>query len=153
MLRISKLTDYAIQVMVCLYSADQLKSGCLLNTQKLAERIYLEPPTVSKVIKLLCKQGLVESIRGAQGGYRLAHEGATVSVADIIAAIEGPIAMTECSVDENLCGQQSVCGLSTNWRRISDAVSEALSSVSLAEMAGPVDPRQIPDLQIATLTA
>lgn len=147
------MTDYAIQVMVSLYSADQLEPGIMLSTHKLAERIHLEPPTVSKVMKLLCQQELVKSIRGAHGGYLLERSGEQISVAEIITAIEGPIAMTECSVEDNLCGQQSVCGLSTNWRRISEAVASALSGVSLADMSGPVDSRQIPNLHIATLIA
>ena len=152
MLRISKMTDYAIQIMVSLHSANQGKTGAMLSTLKLAERTHLETPTVSKVLKLLCQQKLVKSIRGAHGGYLLERAGEEISVAQIIAAIEGPIAMTECSVEDNICGQQSVCGLSANWRRISEAVADALSEVSLADMAGPVDHRQIPDLQIATLT-
>jgi len=152
MLRISKMTDYAIQMMVSLYRADQMEPGALLNTQILADRVHLETPTTSKVMKLLCQQQLVKSIRGAHGGYILVRSGEQISVADIIAAIEGPIAMTECSVEDNLCDHQSVCGLSTNWRRISEAVADALSGVSLSDMAGPVDPRKIPNLHIQTLT-
>jgi DNA-binding IscR family transcriptional regulator len=73
-----------------------------------------------------------------------------VSVAEIISAIEGPIAMTECSVEEGLCSQEDVCGLRGNWQRISVAVAEAIERVSLAEMAQPTSPVKNP-LRITTL--
>ncbi len=75
-----------------------------------------------------------------------------ISVAEIIAAIEGPIAMTECSVEEGLCAQESICSLRGNWQRISVAVARAMEGVSLAEMAQPVKPGARP-LHITTLNA
>ena len=146
MLRISKMTDYAIMVMVEL----QASHGELLTAHVLAERSRLELPTVSKVLKLLVKTNLVDSCRGANGGYRLERKAKDISVAEIIAAIEGPIAMTECSVEEGLCAQEADCSLRGNWQRISVAVAKAMESVSLAEMAQPVKPNADP-LQITTL--
>jgi len=96
MLRISKMTDYAIMVMVELLASQ----GEVLSAHALAERSRLELPTVSKVLKLLVKTGLVESYRGANGGYSLERNAQDISVAEIITAIEGPIAMTECSTEE-----------------------------------------------------
>jgi FeS assembly SUF system regulator len=148
MLRISKMTDYAIMVMVELHAA----RGEVLSAQALAERSHLELPTVSKVLKLLVKVGLVDSYRGANGGYRLERKAEDISVAEIIAAIEGPIAMTECSVQEGLCAQEAICSLRGNWQRISIAVANAMEGVTLAEMAQPVKPTATP-LHITTLTA
>jgi FeS assembly SUF system regulator len=148
MLRISKMTDYAIMVMVELNAS----RGELLTAQVLAERSRLELPTVSKVLKMLVKTNLVDSYRGASGGYRLERSAEDISVAEIIAAIEGPIAMTECSVEEGLCAQEDVCGLRGNWQRISIAVATAMEGVSLAEMAQPVKPGARP-LHITTLNA
>jgi FeS assembly SUF system regulator len=145
MLRISKMTDYAIMVMVEL----QASQGDVLNAQALAERSHLELPTVSKVLKLLVKTNLVNSYRGASGGYTLERDAKDISVADIIAAIEGPIAMTECSVEEGLCAQEEICSLRGNWQRISVAVAKAMQGVSLAEMAQPVEATASP-LQITT---
>jgi FeS assembly SUF system regulator len=140
------MSDYAIMVMVELSAAE----GEVLNAHALAERSHLELPTVSKVLKLLVKAGLVDSFRGAAGGYSLQRDAENVSVADIISAIEGPIAMTECSVEEGLCSQEDVCGLRGNWQRISMAVAEAIERVTLAEMAQPVSPLKNP-LRITTL--
>ena len=148
MLRISKMTDYAIMVMVELHAS----RGEVLKAHALAERSHLELPTVSKVLKLLVRTGLVDSYRGANGGYSLEREAKEISVAEIIAAIEGPIAMTECSVEEGLCAQEANCGLRGNWQRISVEVVKAMEGVSLAEMAQPVKPTAAP-LHITTLNA
>ncbi len=147
------MTDYAIQLLASLYSAEQLQTGSMFSAIRLAERTHLEAPTVSKVMKILCQQNLVQSARGAQGGYFLKRDGNDISVAEIIAAIEGPIAMTECLIEDGLCGQQAVCDMTANWRRVSAAVVDALAAVSLAEMASPLNPRQITGLQIRTLGA
>jgi len=147
-LRISKLTDYAILLMAELAAEDQQ----VLSAQALSERSGLELPTVSKVLKLLTRDGLVRSFRGASGGYRIERPAAEISVAEIIGAIEGPIAMTECSVDTGLCQQEDNCNLRGNWQRISTAVAEAMQRVSLAEMARPRRP-SAPGLRIATFNS
>ena len=147
MLRISKLTDYAILMMV-----ELARDGEMLSAHALAERVHVEVPTASKVLKLLAGYELLESYRGANGGYRVSRTAAEISVADVIAAIEGPIAMTECSVEEGLCAQEDNCGLRSNWQRISLAVAQALRDVSLAEMSAPVGGKSNP-LQITTLIA
>ena len=148
MLRISKMTDYAIMVMVELHAS----RGEVLTAHALAEHSHLELPTVSKVLKLLVKTGLIDSYRGVNGGYSLERKAQDISVAEIIAAIEGPIAMTECSVEEGLCAQEALCGLRGNWQRISVAVANAMEGVSLAEMAQPVKSTAEP-LHITTLNA
>ena len=147
MLRISKLTDYAILMMV-----ELTRDGEMLSAHALSERIHVEVPTASKVLKLLAGSGLLESYRGASGGYRVSRTAAEISVAEVIAAIEGPIAMTECSIEEGLCAQEDNCGLRSNWQRISLAVAQALRDVSLAEMSAPMGRKSNP-LQITTLNA
>jgi FeS assembly SUF system regulator len=149
MLRISKLTDYAILVMVELCTTKDE----LLSAQALAERCGLETPTVSKVLKSLARAGLVSSRRGASGGYRAVSAPEGVSVADVISAMEGPIAMTECSVDEGLCSVEASCSARDNWQKVSRAVAGALQKISLADMSRP---REWPagdrtGLEIATL--
>jgi len=147
MLRISKLTDYAILMMV-----ELARDGEMLSAHALAERVHVEVPTASKVLKLLAGGDLLESYRGANGGYRVSRAAAEISVAEVIAAIEGPIAMTECSVEDGLCSQEDNCDLRSNWQRISQAVAQALRDVSLAEMSAPVSSASNP-LRITTLIA
>ncbi len=139
------MTDYAILLMV-----ELTRDREMLSAHALAERIHVEVPTASKVLKLLTGSGLLDSFRGANGGYRVSKRASEISVAEVIAAIEGPIAMTECSVEEGLCSQEDNCGLRGNWQRISLAVAEALSDVSLAEMSMPLSRKPDP-LQIMTL--
>jgi len=147
MLRISKLTDYAILLMVELN-----REGETLSAHVLADRIHVEVPTAGKVLKLLAGAGLLKSYRGSSGGYRVTRPASEVSVAEVIAAIEGPIAMTECSVEPGLCHQEDSCGLRSNWRRISLAVAHALANVSLAEMSAPLKHASA-GLRIATLNS
>ncbi len=133
MLRVSKLTDYATVVMTALADAPDE----VMSAQSLAERARLELPTVSKVLKQLGAAGLVESFRGASGGYRLTRAPAEISIAEIVIAMEGPISMTECSAQSGLCDHERHCGMRGNWQRISQAIETALRSVSLADMQKP----------------
>jgi len=133
MLRVSKLTDYATVIMTALAES----SDSVLSAQDVAARARLELPTVSKLLKQLGHAGLVESFRGVNGGYRLAHEPAQITIAQIVTAMEGPIGMTECSAQVGLCDHESHCGVRVNWQRINQAIAHALASVTLADMLKP----------------
>lgn len=130
MLRVTKLTDYATVVLTVLAARPQT----VMSATELAEHSGLESPTVSKLLKPLAQAGLVEGFRGASGGYRLAREPARISLVEIVEAMEGPLAITECSLHDGQCGISEQCGVSGNWRRINDVVADALRAVSLAQM-------------------
>ena len=133
MLRVTKLTDYATVVLTALAAAPD-RVHCAAD---LAERAGLEVPTVAKVLKPLAQAGLVEGFRGAHGGYRLAREAARISLIEIVEAMEGPLAMTQCSLHADACGIEQSCGVRANWRRINDVVADALRGVTLADMLAP----------------
>ena len=133
MLRVTKLTDYATVVLTVLAGA----SETMLSANCLAERAGLEAPTVAKVLKPLAQAGLVQAFRGATGGYRLARPASEISLVEIVEAMEGPLAMTECSVHDGHCGIEQSCGARANWRRINDVVADALRRVTLADMTLP----------------
>ena len=133
MLRVTKLTDYATVVLTVLAA----RPGEVLSAPELAEQAGLEAPTVAKVLKPLAAAGLVAGFRGANGGYRLARTAADINLVEIVEAMEGPLAMTECSVHDGQCGIEASCGVRANWRRINDVVADALRGVSLAQMLGP----------------
>ena len=137
MLRVSKLTDYATVVMTCLAAAGE----GVMSAQALAERARLEVPTVSKLLKQLAQAGLVMSSRGINGGYRLAHAPARITIADIVTAMEGPIGMTECSAHAGMCDHEPHCGVRVNWQRINQAIAQALAGVTLADMLRPLPKR------------
>lgn len=134
MLKLGKLTDYATVLMTVL-AANPLRA---MPTRELSERTHVAAPTVSKLLKALARNGLVESLRGVHGGYRLARPAADISVADIIAALEGPIAITQCSVHQGGCAIEPFCGVRNNWRFINRAIRTALDSVSLEQMTLPM---------------
>jgi FeS assembly SUF system regulator len=133
MLRLSKLTDYGTVILACMARSP----GAVYTAAELAQVTHLAPPTVSKLLKQLSRGGLLESYRGAQGGYALARPAEEISAVAIIDALEGPVAITECSLDYTRCGIEPVCTIGHNWRRISLAIREALQGVTLAQLAQP----------------
>jgi len=142
MIKLSKLTDYAIVVM-----SDLGRPGLPVQTVlQTAERTGVPGPTVAKLMKSLVPAGLMVSQRGAAGGYQLARPPAEISIADIICALEGPIALTAC-VDgsDDACGVERLCPMRGNWEKVNRAVRTALETVCLADMMFPAWPLHIPE--------
>jgi len=134
MLRVSKLTDYATVILTHIaHQSDELHAASDITHQT-----GVALPTVSKVLKLLTKEGILLSTRGSKGGYILAKKPSETNVAEVIAAIEGPISMTECSTDAGVCEQESSCEIKGNWNLINRAIYTALEAVTLADMVAPV---------------
>ena len=132
MLRISKLTDYGTVILA--YMAAQ--QGRLLAAGEVAERTGIAPPTVSKLLKKLQRSGLVASTRGSHGGYQLARPAAQVTAAQILDALDGPVAITECSGQHSSCGIEASCKISHTWQRLNSAIRQALNDVTLAQLSG-----------------
>ena len=132
MLRIGKLTDYATVILATLAS-DRSR---LQNATALAERTHIAAPTVSKLLKQLQRAGLVVSTRGTHGGYQLARDPEAISAATILDALEGPLALTECSSATGHCGIEHTCSTGRAWQRLNVAIRRSLSEVSLAQLAG-----------------
>lgn len=130
MLRLSKLTDYAVVTLV------QLAQGGTVQTSPgIAATTGIPEPTVAKVLKALAAGGLVASQRGARGGYRLLRPLAAVPVADVIAVIDGPIALTACVEGAGLtCEAEHSCPVRGRWDPVNEAIREALSAITLADM-------------------
>jgi FeS assembly SUF system regulator len=133
MLRVTKLTDYATVVLTVLAA----RPGQVLSATELAEAAGLEATTVAKLLKPLAQAGLVIGLRGVNGGYRLARDAAAISLIEVVQAMEGPLAITECSQDHNNCGIAHQCGVRSQWRLINDVLADALRSVTLAQMLQP----------------
>ena len=132
MLKLSRMTDYAV---VVLSQMARHQADCL-TAQDLTEMTALPQPTVAKVLKLLAKASVVESRRGTLGGYVLDRSADEVTVAEIIAAIDGPVALTAC-VDgqEGDCTVEALCPMRGRWDMLNTAVQTALASVSLAQIS------------------
>ena len=132
MIRISKMTDYATVLLAALAHA----GGERLSTAALAERTHIAATTVAKVLKLLHRGGLVHSTRGLHGGYALAKPAAAISAAAILDALEGPVAVTDCSAGSGHCQIETTCGVGRAWQRVNLAIRRSLYDVSLAQLAG-----------------
>jgi len=132
MLRIGKLTDYAT-VILAILAADRTR---LLTATALSDRTHIASPTVAKLLKQLHHAGLVNSTRGTRGGYQLARDPENISAAAILDALEGPIALTECSAGSGNCDIEHTCSVGRTWQRLSMAVRRSLSEVTLAQLAG-----------------
>lgn len=142
MLRLSKLTDYGIVIMT--YLAKEPAAVRAANDVSAGTRVA--PPTVSKILKLLHRGGLVVSCRGPLGGYRLAREPQQISVAEVVDALEGPVAVTECTSASGNCVQASHCSVRANWERINQAIRQALEGVTLQQMLAPATSSAAPDV-------
>lgn len=133
MLRLSKLTDYATVILSYMVTAQ----ADLISCAEISHGTGIALPTVSKILKSLVREGLVESVRGARGGYRLERPAESISVADIVRVLEGPIAVTECSISDHNCEQSPGCRIRGNWTVINLAIQTALESVSVVDLAPP----------------
>ncbi|MCP1726765.1 FeS assembly SUF system regulator [Natronospira proteinivora] len=136
MLRLSKLTDYATVVLAHLARHPEMRH----SAADVAQRTGLGSPTVSKVLKALARGGLVTSTRGAAGGYALARHATDISAADIIDAIEGPVAVTECSHEDGDCSLESICGVGQGWQKINNVIRNTLTEITLDELIRPEFP-------------
>jgi FeS assembly SUF system regulator len=132
MLRISRLTDYATVLLATLAGEPQR----VQTAASLAEQTRIAAPTVSKLLKQLQRAGLVTSTRGLHGGYQLARPAAQISAAAILDALEGPVALTDCSVGHGQCEIEATCRVGRVWQRLNLAILRALYDVSLAQLAG-----------------
>ncbi len=132
MLRLSKLTDYAVVVLTRLGEA---APDSIETAPGIARCTGVPEPTVAKVLKALAQSGLVAATRGARGGYRLTGRLSDITVADIIAAIDGPIALTACVDGAAMnCEVACQCAVRGRWNLVNDAIRDALSAISLADM-------------------
>jgi FeS assembly SUF system regulator len=143
MVRLGKLTDYGLVLMTIFARGDGLP---LRTARDLAVESRLPLSTVSKLLKQLLQNGLLTSHRGIKGGYILAKEPRQISVIEIISAIEGPMALTECSTDvTGLCNLESYCPIKSNQQIINQAVRGVLDKITLSDLVHPMQLTSIRD--------
>ena len=135
-MRLSSLADYAV---VMLTAAARRCGSLPCSASAIASETGVPLPTAQKLVSRLAAAGLVESARGTGGGFRLARPAAAISLADIVEAVEGPIAMTTC-VDEERhdCALDGHCQVKPHWAVVNSAIRGALASVSLATLSAPL---------------
>ncbi len=135
MIRMTKQTDYGFVLLSRLAAAPTQVAAA----PDLADETRLPLPMVSKILKLLARQGLLDSHRGVKGGYSLARSPERISAAEILRALEGPVALTVCvEGSPGECDRESFCQVRRHWQAINEAVDTALGRVTLADLAHPV---------------
>ncbi len=136
MIRMTRQSDYAI-VLLTFFAHHE--AGRTYTARDLAAEVHLPVPMVGKILKSLVREGLLTSLRGVNGGYRLTRKPEDISVAEIITALEGPIAITECTSDvPSSCDIYATCAVKSNWELINGVVRDALGKITLAQMASPL---------------
>jgi FeS assembly SUF system regulator len=130
LIRLSRLTDYGIVVM----SHMAAHGDSIVTARELADRSTLPLPTVSKVLKLLSKAQLIESHRGVNGGYQLARSPEQICVTDMIDALEGPVALTNCADESDHCQFDQHCPVKSPWQKINRVVRDALAQLTLNDL-------------------
>src|SRR5579872_2573323 len=145
MVRLGKLTDYGLVLMTCIARGD---ADLLRTARDLAAESRLPVSTVSKLLKQLLQSGLLVSHRGIKGGYVLAKPAQSISLVEIISAIEGRMALTECSTEvTGLCDLESNCPIKSNQQIINRAVRGVLEKITLSDLAHPLHLTSIKDAQ------
>lgn len=134
MIRLTNLADYAVILMCEIAGATNR-----ISAQELSASTNIPVPTVSKILNALGRGSLLVSHRGLKGGYVLAHPVDEITAADIIEAIDGPIALTSCTEpSDNDCGYTNICSMRPKWQVINSAVKNALDDVTLASLITPI---------------
>lgn len=135
MIRLTNLADYAVVVM----AAAAREPGVKLSAARVAGLTAIPAPTVAKLMGTLARGGLLTASRGVSGGFTLSREAASISVAEIVEAVDGPIALTSCAGgDVNDCAMEGHCAIRGHWGPINRAVRGALAAVTLSDLVQPV---------------
>ncbi len=148
MFKVNKLTDYATVLLI-----EIARRKVVQSSQHIAEQTGIPSPTVAKIMKSLNRAGLVASRRGASGGYSLERAAELITLADVIQAVEGPIALTACAdTSDEHCNIESICPVQGKWNRANTAVRAALTQVTLADMVADMTMFGVPQ-HVAQTTA
>lgn len=142
-MRLSSMADYAV---VAMCAAASHCGQARINAQQIAEETGLPLPTVQKLVSKLSAAGLIKSVRGLGGGIKLARPAAAITLADIVEAVEGPIALASCSTSgRNDCTLEAACSVRPHWPVVDAALRGALAGISLVQLSRPV-PSPSPEL-------
>src|SRR5690348_4467631 len=134
-MRLSSMADYAV---VTMCAAARHCGMTRISAGELAVETGLPQPTVQKLVSLLSRAGLLRSVRGAGGGFKLARPAAAITLADIVEAVEGPIALTPCvETGRHDCGLEACCSVRPHWGVVNETLRGALAGVPLTRLAQP----------------
>jgi Rrf2 family protein len=131
MIRFSKMADYGVLLLGHFAQAGEV----LTSSSALAETYHQPRPVVANLLKEFCRAGLLESRRGLHGGYRLARSPSEISLLDVLCAVDGPVQLIDCAIEElQACGYEDVCPSRSPMRQVHRRIVDFLGGITLAEM-------------------
>jgi Rrf2 family protein len=131
-LRLSKKADYGLIALSYMAAPGQ---RAIVSTREMAEQHDIPVELLAKVLQRLARRGVLTSVQGINGGYRLARDPQAISVADVVEAIDGPLTLTACSDTTDSCDQFAKCNIRDPLHRIRERIAAALATCSVAELA------------------
>lgn len=146
MIKISKMADYATRIMQSLIVAGERASAA-----KLSALTRIPEATVSKLLKKLTKANLLSSTQGARGGYQLAKSADQVSLAELVIAVDGPVALTSCASFDDTCVYSQCCDQQENWQTISELIFRLLDRITLSDMAARIPKEKVEVLRFVPI--
>src|SRR5687767_11535736 len=147
MLRLSKKTDYALIAMKHL--ALNQGGAPSVSAREIAEQYDIPLELMAKVLQRLARSGLLVSTQGTRGGYTLRRPSDSISVADVIQAIDGPFTVTACSTDDHACEQFEKCNVRDPLWRLRERIVQAMGTVSVAELASDAERAELAEQVVA----
>lgn len=140
MLRVNRMTDYALLLLSHFPKQNSPYFASPKTARELSEFTGLPLPTVGKLLKTLSKNGFLESVRGVNGGYRLARDPKTISLAEIVSRVDGPIEVANCIGHAKECHMEARCRMKTHWSHINSVIESALAARTLADLQEELSP-------------
>ena len=139
MLKFSKKADYGLMALQYIASAQfsDITGIRVVNTKEIAEEYHIPVELLAKVLQTLAKHGLIESQNGPKGGYLMARDAGTITIAQVLEAIEGRLGITECYHDKDAsCVQRERCNIRTPLLKVQDSIYQLLNSMTVEDMMG-----------------
>jgi Rrf2 family protein len=136
MLRLTKKADYGL--MALKYLAEQVENGAQ-SAKDIAEAYHIPPQLLAKILQTLTRAGLLVSTAGTHGGYALARNAANISAFEVIRAIDGPLFITNCITIHGTCDLAGHCTIKEPLRKVSDKITDLLSSIRIADLVDPAE--------------
>jgi Rrf2 family protein len=150
MLRLSKKSDYGLIAMKHL--AIRQDAGTSSSAREISEAYAIPLELLAKVLQRLARARLLVSVQGTRGGYRLGRAASAISVADVIQAVDGPVAVTACAPDDHTCEQYGTCSIRDPLWKLKGRIVEMLATVTVAELSGDsMTPAVLPAAKVSRM--
>jgi Rrf2 family protein len=130
-LKLTKKADYGLIALRHLASTPDATA----STKDIADAYHLPVPLLAKVLQQLTRAGILQSVAGTNGGYKLARAASRISALEVVRAIDGPVILTHCFTEHGKCDQSETCTVREPLRRVHEAILELLHTFTITDLA------------------